>query len=39
MTGEFSLAAVSKVALIEFDPITFTAGIANLFAFALSKSS
>ena len=39
ITGEFNLDAVSRVALIELDPITFTAGIANLFALAcLNKS-
>ena len=39
ITGEFNFDAVSRVALIELDPITLTAGIANLFALAyLNKS-
>jgi len=33
MTGAFNFAAVSKVALIEDDPITLTAGRANFFFF------
>jgi hypothetical protein len=39
ITGEFNLAAVSSVALIELDPITLTAGIAKLFVLAFLKSS
>ena len=39
MTGAFNFAAVSKVALIEDDPITLTAGRANFFFFASSKIS
>jgi hypothetical protein len=34
ITGEFTFAAVSRVALIVLVPIVFTAGIANLLVFA-----
>jgi hypothetical protein len=34
ITGEFTLAAVSRVALIVLVPIVFTAGKANWFSFA-----
>ena len=39
ITGAFNFDAVSKTPLIEFDPITFTAGSANFFAFASLKIS
>ena len=37
MTGLFKSEAVSRTALIEFEPVTFTAGSANFFSFANSK--
>lgn len=37
MTGAFNFAAVSKVALIEDDPITLTAGRANFFFLQAQK--
>ena len=39
MIGEFNFAAVSKAAFTLLEPITFTAGSANLFSFAYWKMS
>jgi hypothetical protein len=39
ITGAFNSFAVSKTVLIVLFPVTFTAGIANCFAFASLKIS